>query len=160
MPNGNPNFATEELPALEAFFNPLAPVLERFADEHNLVVDRYYHDAPSWDFRFRHPSGGEAYVEVRRAGEDVINIVTAWWQDDFAAGARSVKTKLSEPLRLESLDLYSALVSALREILGWRADSWDQVYGGYKSIWHRTWDEPQFRALIDRLPTPKLSNET
>src|SRR5262245_29109271 len=38
----------KELPALEAFFAPIAGVLKDFADDHSLMLDRYYHQSPSW----------------------------------------------------------------------------------------------------------------
>jgi len=160
VPNGNPNFAEEELPALEAFFRPLAPTLERFASEHHLLIDRYYHDGPGWDFRFRHPRGGEAYVEVRRAADGAIKIIKMWWQDDYERATRSAKTEVSDLIPLGSIDLYSTLVSALRDALAWTPDCWDHVHSGYESVWHRTWTKQQFDALLDRLPFPALPPET
>lgn len=67
MPNGNPDFDPK---AAEQWFAPIAGVLESFAQRHNLLVDRCYHDSPSWTFRFSHPRGGQASVGVScNAGE-------------------------------------------------------------------------------------------
>src|SRR5579872_732750 len=54
MPNGDPDFNVKEL---ERFFSALAPVLEGFAQRHNLRLEKYYHEEPSWGFLCRHPSG-------------------------------------------------------------------------------------------------------
>jgi hypothetical protein len=83
LPNGNPNFATEELPALEVFFRPLKPALERFATDHNLMIERYYHDLPAWDFRFRHPKGGEAYSAAPVSLPTAV-LVGRWPPSSFA----------------------------------------------------------------------------
>lgn len=159
MPNGNPNFDSEELPQLEAFFAPLTPTLERFATHHNLAVDKYYHQLPSWEFRFRHPKGGEAYVEVRRADDSSIRIAKAWWQDDYDRATRSMKMTFSEPIRLDTIDLFAGLVRALREIVAWQPGCWDQVYPNYQNEWHRTWSKEQFDALLDTLPMPHVPDE-
>src|SRR5439155_3182766 len=116
MPNGNPNFETEELPAFEAFFRPLAPLLERFAATHNLKIERYHRQLPAWSFRFRHPLGGEACVELHREDDDTISIVEAWWQDDYEVGTRSAKRSSSGPIRLGFIDLYSTLAATLNEV--------------------------------------------
>jgi hypothetical protein len=160
LPNGNPNFATEELPTLEAFFRPLASILERFAGQHNLTIDRYYHQVPAWDFRFRHPKGGEAYIEVRRAATDSVSIGRAWWQDDYERATRSTKMQFSGPVPLDSLDLYATLTVALREVLEWEPGSWEHVHTDYASVWHRTWSKEQFEALVERLPLPVFPDET
>jgi hypothetical protein len=49
MPNGDPDFNVKEL---ERFFSALASVLESFAQRHNLRLEKYYHQAPSWGFLY------------------------------------------------------------------------------------------------------------
>src|SRR5262245_864534 len=68
MPNGNPDFYEKELPALEAFFAPTAGVLKDLADDHNLMLDRYYHQSPSWRFNCSKYSGrfARGILESRR----------------------------------------------------------------------------------------------
>ena len=58
MPNGNPKFNVEELPKLEEFFAPFSDELQRFAEKHNLLIDKYWHQFHSWRFSFKHPKGG------------------------------------------------------------------------------------------------------
>jgi hypothetical protein len=69
MPNGDPDWYETEFPRLEAFFAPLAKEVREFAATNRLSIDRYDHQAPGWSLRFRHPQGGEAYVEIRRADD-------------------------------------------------------------------------------------------
>ena len=85
MPNGNPDFNVKEL---ERFFSALAAVLEGFAQRHNLRLEKYYHQAPSWGFLFRHPSGGVGKIEVQRVSEATVCILSDWWYDDFDAATR------------------------------------------------------------------------
>jgi hypothetical protein len=58
MPNGDPDFDAKGRRELDRFFSALAPALESFAQQNNLRLQKYYHQAPSWGFLFRHPSGG------------------------------------------------------------------------------------------------------
>ena len=56
MPNGNPDFDPQ---TLEQWFAPIAGVLTSFVEHNHFLIDRYYHDSPSWTFRFNHPSSGQ-----------------------------------------------------------------------------------------------------
>jgi hypothetical protein len=160
MPNGNPNFETEDLPDFEAFFRPLEPTLERFAATHNLTIERYHRHLPAWTFRFRHPLGGEAYVEVYREADAAIRIHEAWWQDDYEVGTRSATRSSSEPIRLGSVDLYSTLTAALNKVLRTTPECLDQVHTGYAPVWHRTWSKEEFDALTERFPQPVVQKKT
>ena len=154
MPNGDPDFHEKELPALERFFSTLKPVLTAFATRRNLAIDKYYHQVPAWEFRFRHPSGGEAYLEVRRVDDETVELISAWWQDDYDAATRSTRWANSGELKLSNIDLVRLLHFHLDEVLSWRPGQWTQVDGVYQDVWHRTWTKSAFDALGSHLPTP------
>jgi len=59
VPNGNTDF---DLQVAQQWFSPIAGVLWSFAECHNLLVDRYYHDSPSWTFRVQWPAGYDRNV--------------------------------------------------------------------------------------------------
>jgi hypothetical protein len=72
MPNGSPDFAETERPLLEEFFAPVADCLEDFGLVHNLLLTRYWHQEPCWDFMFRHPLGGVGRIMIYQSGEDIV----------------------------------------------------------------------------------------
>jgi hypothetical protein len=57
MPNGH-EWSLEETRRIKGCFARLEADLEAFAAAGNLSIDCYYHDSPSWGFRFRHPLDG------------------------------------------------------------------------------------------------------
>src|SRR5439155_15236553 len=113
MPNGNPDFNVKEL---GRFFSALAAVLEGFAQRHNLRLEKYYHQAPSWGFLFRHPSGGVGKIEVQRVSEATVCILSYWWYDDFDAATRFIRSASVEPMPVNS-EIAGELEHALSELL-------------------------------------------
>jgi hypothetical protein len=48
MPNGNSQFIWKERPSLDIFFSEIGVTLTKFAEDHNLRIDKYWHQFPSW----------------------------------------------------------------------------------------------------------------
>ena len=149
MPNGNPDFNVKEL---ERFFSALAAVLEGFAQRHNLRLQKYYHQAPSWDFLFRHPLGGVGQIEVQRASEATISIVSDWWYDDYDAATRFIKSTTLGPMPVNS-EVTIKLENALSEVLSWRFGHWDEQHTR-GTVWRETWTKEQFEKLNAEYPEP------
>src|SRR5262245_14965727 len=95
MPNGDPNVHVETLPRLEYFFSTLSEVLNAFSSKHDLLVDKYWHQFPSWRLSFRHPKGGVACLEVMKE-EDGIKIYSYWWLDKYDEFTRYSKRTESD----------------------------------------------------------------
>jgi hypothetical protein len=153
MPNGDPNFAEQELPALEEFFRPLQTLLTDFAQQHTLKLTKYYHQAPAWMFAFRHPKGGVGQIEVSRADSHRLGITGCWWYDDYVSLQRNLKRHSGRSLTLESPDIADELEACLYRILSWEFGTWDGCHSGY--TWGKTWTKEQFEALLDDYPIPK-----
>ena len=149
MPNGDPDFKLKEL---ERFFSVLAAVFESFAQRHNLRLEKYYHQAPSWGFLFRHPSGGVGKIAVQRANEATVCILSDWWYDDFDAATRFIRTASAGPMPLNS-ELALELEKALSELLSWRFGDWHERHTGYTN-WRKTWTKEQFQKLPAEYPEP------
>ena len=149
MPNGNPDFNVKEL---ERFFSALAAVLEGFAQRHNLRLEKYYHQAPSWGFLFRHPSGGVGKIEVQRVSEATVCILSYWWYDDFDAATRFNRSASVEPMPVNS-EIAGELEHALSELLSWRFGDWHKHHTGYTD-WRKTWTKEQFQKLLAEYPEP------
>jgi hypothetical protein len=155
MPNGNPKFHEEELPALEAFFSQIADVLNQFASRHNLMLDKYYHESPSWRFNFRHPKGGVASIDVMKESDDSVKIHGYWWLDDYDKFTRFLKTDESEEFNVDAVNLNDLLENKFKAILSWELGEWTRIATGYEEYWKpqgRKWIEKN----VERYPKPKV----
>lgn len=155
MPNGNPKFHEDELPALEAFFTPIADVLTHFASDHNLMLDKYYHQSPSWRLNFRHPKGGIASIDVMKESDHTLKIYGYWWLDDFDKFTRFIKRDESDVLDVGDTNLRVLVEKKFKEILSWELGEWTQNATGYEEYWKpqgRKWIEKD----VERYPKPKV----
>lgn len=155
MPNGNPKFHEEELPSLEAFFSQIGDVLNQFSSQHNLALDKYYHQSPSWRFNFRHPKGGVASIDVMKESDHSLKIDCYWWLDDYDKFTRFIKRDESEVLDVGSVKLSDLLENKFREILSWKLGEWTQIATGYEEYWKpqgSKWIEKD----VERYPQPKV----
>lgn len=155
MPNGLP-WTKEGFAALEAFFTRLEPSLTQFATARNVAIERYYHDAPSWDFLFRHPRGGVGKVELWRVDENATRIERVWWKDDYDEGVRYLRSESQPPTTMSAEEIGHALSRALDDVLAWDPGTLTPR-GGMRDIWHRTFDEKTFREQELRYPVPRPS---
>src|SRR4051812_24365948 len=95
MPNGSPDFAETERPLLEQFFAPVAGCLEHFGLEHNLLLTRYWHQEPCWDFMFRHPLDGVGRIMIHKVGDDLLSVQGVWWVDRYDEFARYIRRSVA-----------------------------------------------------------------
>lgn len=152
MPNGH--LDRSQKAELDRFFAPIANALEDFAEKHNLRVERYYHDAPSWYFIFRHPKGGVGKMEIYRKGEDKVQPVFARWFDDYDTLQRHIKVCTQPELAMDPAAIATSLETGLNLILSWRVDQWDETSGG-NDVWRKTWTRDEFVKLPERYPLPR-----
>jgi hypothetical protein len=153
MPNGSPDFAATERPRLEQFFAPVADCLERFGLEHNLMLTRYWHQEPCWDFMFRHPRGGVGRIMIHKAGDDLLAVQGLWWVDRYDEFARSIRRSIARSIKRDPQDLAAALRAGLEEVLGWHEGSWDDIVEGYREEWSRSTRE-DFEGAVSYYPIP------
>jgi hypothetical protein len=156
MPNGNPHFHSDEEPKLESFFAKISGELLSFASRHDLKLEKYYHQAPTWSFGFRHPVAGVAKIDVEKHSDAGIKIWSHWWRDDYDAGIRFLKVAESPMYQIGTLELTSVLEETLTRILIWKEGEWDNRHGGYQEIWHKTWTREVFEAMINNYPLVKV----
>jgi len=155
MPNGDPDFDEKEFPVLESFFAPIADLLTTFAARYNLMLEKYYHQLPSWRLNFRHPKGGVSSLEVMRDSPGSIKVYRYWWIDDYDNFSRSIRRDETQAYELTNTDLNRILEEQFRGMLSWDRGAWTQVATGYESSWKR-----QGRKFIEsevaRYPEPKV----
>jgi len=153
MPNGDSPEFRKELPYLIRFFSSFSEHIERFVSERNLNISKYYHESPSWNFRFRHPKGGEGSLDVKRIDDQYIIIHQNWWYDDIENYSRSIKWSSSDNIELDRKSLLALLNHKLDEILDWEFGEWDKIQPGYKKIW-KNWNKEDFERMLSILPIP------
>lgn len=154
MPNGKRKVSEKELPEFEALFPQIADVLNDFASRHNLMIERFYHDAPCWKFNFRHPRGGVGSIDVYIESRDSLKIYSHWWIDDFNKFARFLRTEETPEYKIDSINLAEILKGYLKQILSWQTNELTQVDIDYEQYW-----KPYKEKLLnytERYPEPKV----
>ena len=152
MPNGGlsePDFAEQE-----RFFSPVASTLEEFASSHNLLVERYYHDAPVWSLRFAHPAGGSATIDVARAAEDSLTISGTWWLDVYTEFTRYLRDTKRVACSKQPAAVTSVLRAAFSEMLDWHPGAWSRVSRDYQAVWGK-FSEREFYRMGPHYPQPR-----
>lgn len=143
-----------EFEGYDNFFWPLAETLTKFAEDHNLLVEKYYHDVPMWSLCFNHPKGGQAKIDITKVGVDRIEISSAWWLDEYEKSCRSLKRGKKAKLKMSPGALKAGLAKTLKEILAWERGDWTTVATGYESAWSGV-TKGQLESWASKWPTPK-----
>ncbi|MGO9316406.1 MAG: hypothetical protein ACLPXT_07530 [Terracidiphilus sp.] len=158
MPNGlsNDSRYQEVIAGYEAFFSPINELFVDFAKNNNLVIQKYYHDAPCWSLCFSHPSGGVARIDLERKSESKLGISGIWWVDDYDSFTRSIKNTNIVECEPTPLAVEPHLKATLKSVLSLTPGDWSQVITGCDRFWRKTWTKKQFEKLNDHLPFPKL----
>jgi len=122
MPNGDPDWRKKELPKLKVFFKRIAPVLKKFAKNHNLKIDKYYHQGSDWTFRFRHPEAGVGNIEVIKRDEQYVYLYPSWWVDYYDTSRRDFKHGPGVKSSLDPKILRRHLDEMLQLVISWRKE--------------------------------------
>ncbi len=91
----------------------MAPAIEGFALEHQLLIERYRRGKPAWELRFARELGGQVVITIsyRERTGHVLDVIATWWLDDPATRTRR--------LRSAKIGVYDrrAAATALTELL-------------------------------------------
>jgi hypothetical protein len=153
MPNGNPDFDERLRPLLEQFFAPVADCLERFGLAHNMMLTKYWHQEPCWDYMFRHPLDGVGRIMIHKEGEDLLSVQGLWWVDRYDEFTRYIRRSTPQIIKRDPNDLVPALQSGFDVVLAWRFGNWDDIVRDYRDVWSRTSKE-EFEGTIAYYPIP------
>ncbi len=155
MPNGDPDWRRKELPKLRTFFRGIKSVLKKFASDHNLKIEKYYHQGSGWTFRFRHPDGGVGSITVNRYDETQVIIYPHWYIDHYDTTRRDFKKAQGTKCFLESQTLRSQLVETLMLVISWRKE---QLIKGVENPYCEKIkrSQKQFEKDLEKYPFPKL----
>jgi hypothetical protein len=156
MNKKNKIWETEEILQAKSFFKKIANILNTFAHEHNLMIRKYYHDGPTWDFVFKHPEGGHCYIQVMKKDiQDSVYLTANWSLYEYDEGIGY--NKRTEPIKCEIQreKLKEGLLIMLKQILNWKRK--DLLFiskrgPGNKEIVTKE----EFERSLSSYPLPKL----
>jgi hypothetical protein len=108
-------------------FAPVRAALEQFAKDYDLLIERFRHGGPSWDFVFRHPVAGGAKIQVLPGHDEGYALVATWEVHDLPARQRRWKRSALMPAGADPRALLGQLELLLREVIAWDGSDWTRV---------------------------------
>lgn len=104
-------------------FRAVAPAIEAFAREHDVLIDRYRRGKPSWELRFGRRLGGQAVLTIsyRERTGHVLDVSATWWVDDRATQTRRLRSEKIGVYdrRTPAAALVGQLAAGLRTVDQW-----------------------------------------
>lgn len=116
-------------------FRAVAPTVEAFAREHQLLIERYRRGKAAWELRFKRRIGGEAALTLsyRERTGHVLDLAAVWWVDDGAQRTRRLRSEKIAVYdrRAPAEQLRSLLEQGLDRIDGWAMPDLGPPHGPY-----------------------------
>jgi hypothetical protein len=107
-------------------FRAIAPTVETFARDHELLIDRYRRGKAAWELRFGRQLGGEAVITIsyRERTGHVLDISATWWIDDRERRTRRLRSEKVAVYdrRAGAAALRAQLEQALAAVDDWTLD--------------------------------------
>jgi hypothetical protein len=116
-------------------FRAVAPVIEAFSRDHDLLIDRYRRVKPAWELRWARRVGGEAVITIsyRERTGHVLDVIATWWLDDHATKTRRLRSakigvydRRAAPTALTEL-----MQTALATVDGWTLEDLGPPHGPF-----------------------------
>ena len=131
---------------VKQFFNGKLNWVEYFALEHDLFVEKYYHEFPEWSLRFKIPKGGTGQIELVYTGEiDEIEILSSWCIDEYKEFTRYLKWGKKRIVPSSKEELKDEIMNEIKTITNWERKDLNP-HRDYKSIWGR-YSESEFDTM-------------
>lgn len=111
-----------ELPKVKRFFRKISKTLQNFADSHNLLIEKYYHYIPGWEFLFKHPAGGRCSIEVLRTDDGQVTIGADWTVYEHEAGLGFDKHTERMKSSIDGGSLSGNLENMFQIVMAWTRD--------------------------------------
>ncbi len=102
------------------WFGRYTPILERFGRDRGLTIEKYFHDAPGWRFKFAHPQSGYGAVDLWRISDDLCHVDAIAWIDDERAGTRALRSRKTRVFAPSDDLIEKELNLAIDDVLSWR----------------------------------------
>ena len=118
-------------------FRAVAPTLEDFARQHDLLIERYRRGKPAWELRFARRAGGEAVVTIsyRERTGHVLDVSITWWVDDREGQTRRLRSEKVGVYdrRAAPSELRQRLAAGLAAIERWTPADLGPPHGPFKA---------------------------
>jgi len=117
-------------------FRAIAPAVEAFARENDLLIERYRRGKSAWELRFARRQGGEASLTIsyRERTGHVLDISATWWVDDVGARTRRLRSEkiAVHDRRDPSQVLREQLAAGLGRVDAWTTNDLGEPHGPFK----------------------------
>lgn len=111
--------------------------IEEFALEHNLYIEKYYHEFPEWALRFKHKKGGSGQIELVYTGKNnEIEIWSSWHIDEYTEFTRYLKWGIKRLVSDEQDKLREEILKEIQTVLHWNKSEMI-AHRDYATIWGR-----------------------
>jgi hypothetical protein len=118
-------------------FRAVAPAIEAFAREHDLLIERYRRAKPAWELRFARRLGGQAVLTVsyRERTGHVLDVMATWWVDEAATQSRRLRSEKIGVYdrRAAAVTLAQLLETALATVDRWTLPELGPPHGPFKA---------------------------
>ncbi len=116
-------------------FRAVAPAIEAFAREHDLLIERYRRAKPAWELRFARRLGGQSVITIsyRERTGHVLDVTATWWVDDRDTRTRRLRSdKIGVyDRRAAATALTHLLQTALATVDGWTLSDLGPPHGPF-----------------------------
>lgn len=126
---------TSTLSEIEGFFSPVYAGVQGLADRRNLLLEKYYQEAPVWSLLFRHPKGGVAKIDLLKTNQGRVALSAVWWINDFEASTRYMKWFEEVIVEKECEAIVTGISVLLDRVLAHPYGDWSKAVDGFKPLW-------------------------
>lgn len=138
-------------PGIEEFFELNGTVIREFASNHNLKVEKYYHNKDGWDLVFQHPKGGACYIDVIKKDDRHVLLCGDWWIDDLQKSSRYDKHTNRVECSIDKEVLLDNLENLFQEVISWKKEDLILLGKSYRSL-----KKEDIEADLERYPIPDV----
>lgn len=134
---------------IEKIFSLISKPVEKFAKQHNLLIDKYHQDSPSWFMYFKRKTGGIGYIYINYLSQNThsrsipthhyFEIVDTWILDDYNTETRHLAEKKIGILKSNNNDneIENLLNQALNNFKDFHNE--DLIYKTKNLGWKKYW---------------------
>ena len=131
-------YSEEETSNFKKVFSLIAPTVEKFANEHQLFIEKYYYGGPNWTLVFGRKIGGVAQIYMNYLSDNNFIIRAMWYVDEVETETRHAKNvEIGTYTFNNDLEKLSTILNkALSLIKSWSLKDLD-VHHGDMTQWGR-----------------------
>lgn len=144
-------------PEQKAFFDGAGAVLEDFARERGLSIEKWIKEIPVWALHFRHPRKGTGQIVVAPGKSGAASLQACWWRDDYDSETR--RLAWDKPAEVPRERLAESLDAVLARMLAWTDADLAQT-ASLKGVWKKAWTKEQFEKFDAQYPDPRRPGGT